>query len=217
MQGYCGWAGLPRRRSRWQQLQSQLRSFTAKPSHPQHPPRPLSPARACPPLQLPQGALCYWATSSTLALAQNYALRQPGVRQLAGLPVAASEAPAGSSPAAAPAPAAATADAAAAAAAAIATGAAGPLPAGVNPELRQFLLTTSDQAALFERAAALRSEGRAGATSTVLQRILQLYPGQPNALYALGQVCWEGPAVGRKGRGAGRRQHQHQYQHRHRQ
>ncbi|PSC76493.1 ALBINO3 chloroplastic [Micractinium conductrix] len=139
-------------------------------------------------LQLPQGALCYWATSSTLALAQNYALRQPGVRQLAGLPVAASEAPAGSSPAAAPAPAAATADAAAAAAAAIATGAAGPLPAGVNPELRQFLLTTSDQAALFERAAALRSEGRAGATSTVLQRILQLYPGQPNALYALGQV-----------------------------
>lgn len=62
------------------------------------------------------------------------------------------------------------------------------MPVGVDPELRQFLLTTSDQAALLERAAALRAEGRAGATSTVLQRLLQLYPGQPNALYALGQV-----------------------------
>ena len=32
-------------------------------------------------LQLPQGALCYWATSSSLALAQNQALRQPAVRR----------------------------------------------------------------------------------------------------------------------------------------
>ncbi|KAL4859761.1 ALBINO3-like protein 2 [Chlorella vulgaris] len=131
-------------------------------------------------LQLPHGALCYWATSSSLALAQNQALKQPAVRRAVGLPTgppSQSAAP----PHAAP-------SAAAAAEAAVAAGAAGPIGAGVDPALRQFLLTTSDQAALFARAAELRAEGRAGATSVVLQRLLQLYPGQPNALYALGQV-----------------------------
>jgi tetratricopeptide (TPR) repeat protein len=140
-------------------------------------------------LQLPHGALCYWATSSSLALAQNQALKQPAVRRAVGLPTgppSQSAAP----PHAAP-------SAAAAAAAAVAAGAAGPVAAGVDPALRQFLLTTSDQAALFAKAAELRAEGRAGATSVVLQRLLQLYPGQPNALYALGQVS----SAGGSGRG----------------
>ncbi|KAL4448090.1 hypothetical protein ABPG75_005309 [Micractinium tetrahymenae] len=135
-------------------------------------------------MQLPQGALCYWATSSFLALAQNHALKQPAVRRLVGLPTGEPQ----QQQAAAGAPPPATAEAAAAAAAAVAAGAAGPLPAGVDPELRSFLLTTSDQGALFEKAAALRAEGRASATSAVLQRLLQLYPGQPNALFGLGQV-----------------------------
>ena len=117
-------------------------------------------------------------------------MRQPALRRLVGLPVGAPQPVAGAPPLR-PAPA-----SAAAAAAAVASGAAGPLPSGVDPELRQFLLTTSDQMALFEKAAALRAEGRAGATSTVLQRLLQLYPGQPNALYALGQVRRGGGAVG---------------------
>lgn len=133
-------------------------------------------------LQIPHGALCYWATSSSLALLQNHALKQEAVRRLVGLPVGAPRPVTGAAPLR-PAP-----SASAAAAAAVASGAAGGVAAGVDPELRQFLLTTSDQMALFEKAAALRAEGRAGATSTVLQRLLQLYPGQPNALYALGQV-----------------------------
>ncbi|KAL4444895.1 hypothetical protein ABPG77_003945 [Micractinium sp. CCAP 211/92] len=132
--------------------------------------------------RLPQGALCYWATSSSLALVQNHALKQPALRRLVGLPTGAPQQQAASAP---PPP---TAEAAAAAAAAMAAGAAGPLPAGVDPELRSFLLATSDQRLLFEKAAALRAEGRAGATSAVLQRLLQLYPGQPNALLGLGQV-----------------------------
>lgn len=32
------------------------------------------------------GALCYWATTSTFSLAQNYAFRSPAVRRLLGLP-----------------------------------------------------------------------------------------------------------------------------------
>jgi hypothetical protein len=136
-------------------------------------------------LQLPQGALCYWATSSGLALAQNHALKQPAVRRLVGLPIGGSQQAETQQQ---PAPAPPSREAAAGAAAAVAAGAAGPLPADVDPQLRQFLLTTSDQGALFDKAAALRAEGRAGASSAVLNRLLQLYPGQPNALYALGQV-----------------------------
>lgn len=135
-------------------------------------------------LQIPHGALCYWATSSSLALLQNHALKQEVVRRLVGLPVGAPRPVTGAAPLR-PVP-------SSAAAAAVAAGAAGGVPAGVDPELRQFLLTTSDQMVLFEKAAALRAEGRAGATCTVLQRLLQLYPGQPNALYALGQVRWHG-------------------------
>ncbi|EFN57373.1 hypothetical protein CHLNCDRAFT_142761 [Chlorella variabilis] len=147
-------------------------------------------------LQLPQGALCYWAAGSGLALLQNHALKQPAVRRAVGLPTGTQQPTADAAPAR-PAP-----DAAAAAAAAVAAGAVGPIAAGVDPELRHFLLTTSDQAALFDRVAHLRAEGRAGATCTVLQRLLQLYPGQPNALYALGQLdaqsrarAWFGAAV----------------------
>ena len=136
-------------------------------------------------LQLPQGALCYWATSSGLALAQNHALKQPAVRRLVGLPIGGPQQPETRQQPTPPPP---TREAAAGAAAAVAAGAAGPLPAVVDPQLRQFLLTTSDQGALFDKAAALRAEGRAGASSAVLNRLLQLYPGQPNALYALGQV-----------------------------
>lgn len=150
-------------------------------------------------LQLPQGSLCYWATSSALALAQNHALRLPAVRRAVGLPTG-QPAPVASAAPLPPAP-----DAADAAAAAVATGTAGPLPPGLDAELRQFLATTSDQAALFERAAALRAEGRGGATRTVLQRLLQLYPGQPNALFALGQVRPAVPAacsMGRRARAA---------------
>lgn len=168
---------------------SLLPAYTHLPSiHLQSTTCPCACLPAC--LQLPQGALCYWATSSTLALLQNHALKQESVRHLVGLPsatVASTQQIATMSQ-----PPVADADAVAATAAAVVAGAAGPLPAGIDPELRQFLLTTSDQAALFDKAAALRAEGRAGATSTVLQRLLQLYPGQPNALFALGQVTVSG-------------------------
>ena len=168
----CG--GLPGGGARGQGIHAQGYQLSIQPL----PPSPSPAAR----LQLPQGALCYWAAGSGLALLQNHALKQPAVRRAVGLPTGTQQPTADAAPAR-PAP-----DAAAAAAAAVAAGAVGPIAAGVDPELRHFLLTTSDQAALFDRAAHLRAEGRAGATCTVLQRLLQLYPGQPNALYALGQV-----------------------------
>jgi tetratricopeptide (TPR) repeat protein len=130
-------------------------------------------------LQLPQGALCYWASSSGLALLQNVALRRPAARAALGLPTAPPQ-PGQQQPT--------TATNAGAGAAAAVAGTAGGLPSAVDPALRSFLLATSDQAALFARAAELRAEGRAGAACAVLQHLLHLHPGQPNALMALGQL-----------------------------
>lgn len=54
--------------------------------------------------------------------------------------------------------------------------------------LPAFLATTTDINALFVRAAELRSEGRVRAAVAVLQRLLELHPRQPRAIFALGQL-----------------------------
>jgi tetratricopeptide (TPR) repeat protein len=109
-------------------------------------------------LQLPQGALCYWATSSACALAQNHALRLPAARRALGL------APQGGGGGGAATPPAARAAADAGAA----------LPA--------------DAAAALVRAAELQARGKSAEAAAALQALLRARPGQPRALFALAQV-----------------------------
>ena len=155
-------------------------------------------------LQLPQGALCYWATSSTYALVQNHAFKSPAVRRALGLPISRRQPlpPPVDRGIAAEAEAGAAGGSAAVAGALVAANSGGGSGDGaaagsrMSPQqaaadgaaLRQFLSTTTDLQDLFYRAAELRSEGRVRAAIAVLQRLLELHPRQPRALFALGQL-----------------------------
>lgn len=121
------------------------------------------------------GTLCYWATSSSLALAQNHALKLPAVRRAVGLPVGPPPAPP-AAPRAGEAP-----------------GARAPtlpeLVAGsVDPPLARFLRGNHDAYTLFRRAAELRADGRIHAAMAVLVRLLEGEPAHPRAHFALGQL-----------------------------
>eukprot|EP00887_Chlorella_sp_A99_P004592 scaffold4.g4592.t1 len=143
-------------------------------------------------LQLPQGALVYWGTSSAYAL--NQLLRRPAVRAALGLPAGRQR----------PLPPPVDLDAAQGAEVLPAGGGGAGGSASATAEGRKpidrrqlkaeadalpaFLATTTDINALFVRAAELRSEGRVRAAVAVLQRLLELHPRQPRAIFALGQL-----------------------------
>ncbi|GAB4823886.1 hypothetical protein N2152v2_010932 [Parachlorella kessleri] len=142
-------------------------------------------------LQLPQGAVWYWVTTSTFTLPQNYAFRLPSVRHWVGLPTGRPgplPAPTQKQPLASLPLGAEGEDEAGIAGAAGAAQQQQGWTAEDEAALQHFLSTTRDQLKLFERAAQLRVEGKVGAAITALRRLLQLYPKQPRALFALGQL-----------------------------
>lgn len=120
-------------------------------------------------LQLPQGGLCYWATSSLYALAQNHILKLPAARQALGLPTRP-----GSMPARPPTDVLPPSSASTSGSTGIRT-----IPDDVIPE---------DSAQDFARAAELRATGDFAGAAMALEAVLERHPEQPRALFALGQV-----------------------------
>lgn len=127
-------------------------------------------------LQLPQGALCYWATSSAFALAQNHALKVPLVRAAAGLPTGQLR----------PLPSSSTSTSAST------SESKQRFSKNVPPAAQQMAAEAEDVdralAPLFAQAAEQQARGNGIAAEKVLKRILDQSPMHPRALFALGQV-----------------------------
>jgi len=141
-------------------------------------------------LQLPHGAVCYWVTSSLYALGQNRTLKIGAVRQALGLGPKVpqqqqhmgemdqiKESSSGGSTAAA--------------AAAISKSQSTTSPSSHSTNKSTTYINTNipeDAAQGFARAAELRAKGDFQGAATALKNILDRYPGQPRAFFALGQV-----------------------------
>jgi tetratricopeptide (TPR) repeat protein len=135
-------------------------------------------------LQLPQGALCYWAGSSAFALAQNRLLKFPAVRAAAGLHTAAGTPSTQATPTTLG-----TTEINAQHSTTTPTASATATP--------QNRVASEDIAALFLQAAELQAKGAGSEAAAVLERVLAAHPGHPRALFAQGQVRsglkdWEG-------------------------
>ena len=137
-------------------------------------------------LQLPQGGLCYWATSSIYALAQNHILKLPAARQALGLPNRAG--------ALMPPPRATSTSSSASSQAALDSSTQSStntgLIAGNGSTSTAFSadVIPDDVAEEFTRAAELRATGDFAGAAKALEKVLELYPEQSRALFALGQV-----------------------------
>jgi len=136
-------------------------------------------------LQLPQGALCYWGTSSVFALTQSHLLKSPSVRAAMGLPGIANTDGAAVSPRSRS------------------------LPqqqqnrifisdkkdkkgsGGARPAPAVLQGTNQDEETLAHRfavAAEHQATGRGAAAAAALRDILESHPNHPRALFAMGQV-----------------------------
>jgi membrane protein insertase Oxa1/YidC/SpoIIIJ len=134
-------------------------------------------------LQLPHGAVCYWVTSSLYALGQNHTLRVAAVRQALGLGVRppqkdlllnqgiTTHAVGGKT----------------------GSNSSSSLKKSNSNDTKQASMSIDtnipeDTAQGFARAAELRATGDFLGAANALKTILETYPDQPRALFALGQV-----------------------------
>jgi tetratricopeptide (TPR) repeat protein len=151
-------------------------------------------------LQLPHGAVCYWVTSSLYALGQNYTLKVAAVRQMLGLGALRSPSTqqqqqqlgefknsskkelglgggGGSN------------IQSAATTTASMSNSSSPRDNNVSSMPSQLHTNIPEDAAQgFAKAAELRATGDFKGAASALKSILESYPDQPRALFALGQV-----------------------------